>query len=68
MAKRKFKFEYRGLEITSSEIMDFQELIKLFSYAALWERHLQHLKECNEFEILADDVLKKIEEQINAEV
>jgi hypothetical protein len=48
--------------------MDFQELIKLFSYAALWERHLQHIKECNEFEILADDVLKKIKEQINAEV
>lgn len=68
MAKRKIKFEYKGLEITSSDVMNFQELIKLFSYAASWERHLQHIKECNEFEIMKDDVLKKIKEQINAEV
>lgn len=68
MKKKKFKFEYKGLEITSSDVMDFQELTKLFSYAALWERHLQHTKECNEFEILANDVLEKLKEQINAEV
>ena len=65
MAKKKFKFEYKGLEITSSEIMDFQELIKLFSYAASWERHLQHIKECNEYEILQNEVTNKIREQIN---
>ena len=65
MAKKKFKFEYKGLEITSSDIMDFQELIKLFSYAASWERHLQHIKECNEFEILGIEVMNKIGEQIN---
>lgn len=64
MAKKKYKFEYKGLEISSSDIMDFQELIKLFSYAAAWERHVQHIKECNEFEILADEMIKKIEEQI----
>lgn len=64
MAKKKFKFEYKGLEITSSEIMDFQELIKLFSYAASWERHLKHIKECNEFEILENEVINKIMEQI----
>lgn len=62
--KRKFKFEYKGLEITSSDISSFTELIKLFSYAAAWERHLQHIKECNEFEILEDEVIRKIEEQI----
>lgn len=64
MAKKKFKFEYKGLEITSSDIMNFQELIKLFSYAASWERHLQHIKECNEFEILGNEVTKNIREQI----
>jgi hypothetical protein len=64
MAKKKFKFEYKGLEITSSDIMDFKELIKLFSYAASWERHLQHIKECNEFEILGIEVMNKIGEQI----
>lgn len=65
MAKKKFKFEYKGLEITSSDVMNFQELIKLFSYAASWERHLQHIKECNEFEILGNEVTKSIREQIN---
>lgn len=64
MAKKKFKFDYKGLEITSSDISSFTELIKLFSYAAAWQRHLQHIKECNEFEILEDEVIKKIEEQI----
>lgn len=64
MAKKKFKFEYEGLEISSSDIMDFQSLIKLFSYAASWERHLQHIKECNEFEILGNEVTKNIREQI----
>lgn len=64
MAKKKFKFDYKGLEINSSDIMDFQELIKLFSYAASWERHLQHIKECNEFEILENEVTNKIREQI----
>lgn len=66
--KKKFKFEYKGLDITSSDISNFYELLRLFSYAAAWERHLQHIKECNEFEILEDEVIKKIEEQINAEV
>ena len=65
MAKKKFKFDYKGLEITSSDIGDFNELIRLFSYAAAWERHLQHIKECNEFENFADEVIKKIEVQIN---
>lgn len=68
MPKKKYKFEYKGLEITSSDISNFNELIRLFSYAAAWERHLTHIKECNEFENLADEVIKKIEDQINAEV
>ena len=64
MAKKKYKFEYKGLEISSSDIMNFQELIKLFSYAALWERHLHHIKECEEYEKLEDSVLKEIENQL----
>jgi hypothetical protein len=64
MAKKKYKFEFQGLTVSSENIGDFKVLIDIFSMCSRYERHMQHIRECEQYEKLSDAVLKSIGDQI----
>ena len=64
MAKRKFKINYEGLEITGKEIDDFKPLIDLLTTASAWERQNHHLKNCENYEKLVDKIFDDLRSQI----
>ena len=64
MAKKKYKVMFGGLEVSSTDIYDFRDFENLLHKAAIYERGLGHLKNCQEYEQMADNILKEIGEQI----
>ena len=65
MANKKiYKVKVFNLEVRSSDISDFQELTRLLSKAASFERNLGHLKNCEDYQKISDYIIKEIGEQI----
>ena len=64
MAKKKYKIMFGGLEISSTNIDDFLDFENLLHKAAIYERNLGHLKNCQEYEQKADSIIREIGEQI----
>lgn len=64
MAKKKYKITIKNLEVCSSNIEDFQELLRIISKAASFERNLGHLKDHEQYKKMADDIIREIGEQI----
>lgn len=64
MPKKKYKIMLGNLEVTSSDINDFKEILNLLSIAAAYERNLGHLKECETYIKKGDKIFKEIGEQI----
>lgn len=64
MAKKKYKIMFKNLEISSTNIEDFIDFENLLHKAAIYERGLGHLKNCQEYNDIADNILKEIGEQI----
>lgn len=64
MAKKKYKIMFGGLEISSTNIEDFIDFENLLHKAAIYERNLGHLKNCQEYEDKATSIISEIGEQI----
>ena len=64
MAKKKFKFEFEGMTITADDIDKFKPLIDVFSMCARYERHMQHIRECEYYEKLSCAVIRELGDQI----
>lgn len=64
MAKKKYKIMFNNLEISSSNIDDFLDFENLLHKAAIYERGLGHLKNCQEYEQKADSIISEIGAQI----
>ena len=65
MANKKiYKVKVFNMEVRSSDISDFQELTRLLSKAASFERNLGHLKNCEDYQKIADNIIKEIGAQI----
>lgn len=64
MAKKKYKIMFCGLEISSTNIDDFLDFENLLHKAAIYERGLGHLKNCEEYEQKADSIISEIGAQI----
>lgn len=64
MAKKKYKIMFGGLEISSTNIDDFLDFENLLHKAAIYERGLGHLKNCEEYEQKADSIISEIGAQI----
>ena len=65
MANKKiYKVKVFNLEVRSSNISDFLDLERILSKASSFERNLGHLKNCEDYQKIADNILKEIGEQI----
>lgn len=62
--KKMYKVKFFNLEVRSSDISDFQELTRLLSKAASFERNLGHLKNCEDYQKISENIIKEIGEQI----
>ena len=65
MANKKiYKVKVFNLEVRSSSISDFQDLERILSKAASFERNLGHLKNCEDYQKISENIIKEIGEQI----
>lgn len=64
MAKKIYKFMFNNLEVRSSDINDFLDLEQLLNKAAIYERKLGHLKECEKLQQIADSIIPELGAQI----
>lgn len=65
MANKKiYKVKVFNLEVKSSNISDFQDLTRLLSKAACFERNLGHLKDCEDYQKISDYIIEQIGAQI----
>ena len=62
--KKVYKVKVFNLEVRSSNISDFLDLERILSKAASFERNMGHLKNCEDYQKIADNILKEIGEQI----
>lgn len=65
MANKKiYKVKVFNLEVRSSNISDFLDLERILTKAASFERNLGHLKNCEDYQKIADNIIKEIGAQI----
>lgn len=64
MAKKKYKFKLGNLEVSSSDVYDFAFLEQILNRAAIYERKLGHLAECEKYQKIADSIIPTLGEQI----
>lgn len=62
--KKVYKVKVFNLEVRSSNISDFQDLERILSKAASFERNLGHLKNCEDYQKISENIIKEIGEQI----
>ena len=62
--KKVYKVKVFNLEVRSSNISDFQDLERILTKAASFERNLGHLKNCQEYNEIAENIIKEIGAQI----
>lgn len=64
MAKKIYKFKLYNLEVRSENIDDFLDLEQILNKAAIYERKLGHLKDCETYQKIADSIIPELGAQI----
>lgn len=64
MAKKIYKFKLFNLEVRSENIDDFLDLEQILNKASIYERSLGHLKNCEEYQKIADAIIPELGAQI----
>lgn len=63
--KKKYKIKiWNNVEISASDINDFEPLLRVLEKAAKWERENKHLQVSTAYLYEHDDIAKQIKEQL----